>query len=51
MIDVKGSIKIIDFGFSSFITSKETKIKCFAGSPVYMSPEIILEIPFNGNYY
>jgi serine/threonine protein kinase len=48
MIDLKGNIKIIDFGFSSYPVSSKKYLKNYAGTPVYMSPELIHEIPYNG---
>lgn len=38
-------MKFTDFGFASFTQDKLTDVK---GSPVYIAPEIIEKIPYNG---
>ena len=48
MIDLNGKIKLIDFGFSTFPYTKDNLIKKFCGTPAYMSPELLNEIPYNG---
>ena len=40
MLDSKGNVKIIDFGFSTCIPN-DKKIKIFCGTPSYMAPEIV----------
>lgn len=40
LIDKKGKIKLIDFGFS-IGCSKSRKLKMFCGTPSYMAPEIV----------
>jgi cGMP-dependent protein kinase len=40
MIDDKGYIKLIDFGFAKFMNASKTYTLC--GTPEYMAPEIIL---------
>jgi serine/threonine protein kinase len=40
MLDAKGNVKIIDFGFSTCIPN-DKKIKIFCGTPSYMAPEIV----------
>ena len=41
VISNKGKIKLIDFGFSTCLLSKDQKIKIFCGTPGYMAPEIV----------
>ena len=48
MIDSKRQIKLIDFGYSSFVTSSSDYIVNYSGTPVYLAPEIIKKIPYNG---
>jgi serine/threonine protein kinase len=47
LIDSKGNIKIIDFGFSTCIPN-ERKIKMFCGTPSYMGPEIVNKVEYSG---
>eukprot|EP00916_Digyalum_oweni_P014780 GHVL01024203.1.p1 GENE.GHVL01024203.1~~GHVL01024203.1.p1 ORF type:complete len:719 (-),score=78.15 GHVL01024203.1:1037-3193(-) len=39
LLDDKNNIKIIDFGFSTFVTD-DKQLKMFCGTPSYMAPEI-----------
>jgi serine/threonine protein kinase len=48
MIDKNKNIRLIDFGFSTLIENKFTKIMKFSGTPAYMPPEIIQKIPYDG---
>jgi MAP/microtubule affinity-regulating kinase len=45
MID-RGTVKLLDFGFSCF--SKE-KLKIFCGTPSYMAPEIVSKREYMGS--
>jgi serine/threonine protein kinase len=47
LLDSKGNIKIIDFGFSTCIPN-ERKIKMFCGTPSYMAPEIVNKKEYSG---
>lgn len=47
MLDSKGNVKLIDFGFSTQIPNTQ-KIKLFCGTPSYMAPEIVKKIEFCG---
>lgn len=47
LLDHKGNIKIIDFGFSTCIPN-ERKIKIFCGTPSYMAPEIVSKKEYAG---
>lgn len=40
MLDSRGNVKLIDFGFSTQIPNTQ-KIKLFCGTPSYMAPEIV----------
>ena len=44
---VSKNIKLIDFGFSTFMPVEE-KAKMFCGTPSYMSPEIVLKKEYCG---
>lgn len=48
MIDLQSNIKIIDFGFSTFPVTPSKLLKKFSGTPVYMAPELVEEVPFDG---
>ena len=47
LLDHKGNIKIIDFGFSTCIPN-DRKIKIFCGTPSYMAPEIVSKKEYAG---
>ena len=47
MLDSRGNVKLIDFGFSTQIPNTQ-KIKLFCGTPSYMAPEIVKKIEFCG---
>ena len=47
IIDKKGSIKLIDFGFCC-CSSPDVKLKIFCGTPSYMCPEICMKREYVG---
>ena len=47
LIDKKGQIKLIDFGFCC-CSSPDTPLKVFCGTPSYMSPEIVNKREYQG---
>jgi serine/threonine protein kinase len=47
LLQGKGILKIIDFGFSTCIPS-EKKVKMFCGTPSYMAPEIVTKKEYIG---
>lgn len=47
LLDSKGNVKIIDFGFSTCIPN-EKKVKMFCGTPSYMAPEIVSKKEYSG---
>jgi MAP/microtubule affinity-regulating kinase len=47
LLDDKGAVKLIDFGFSTCIPN-DKKIKIFCGTPSYMAPEIVLKTEYCG---
>lgn len=40
LLGANNQIKLIDFGFSTFMSSNQ-KVKFFCGTPSYMAPEIV----------
>ena len=47
IIDKKGNIKLIDFGFCC-CTAPDTRLKIFCGTPSYMCPEIVMKKEYLG---
>lgn len=47
LVDDKGNIKLIDFGFSTHMP-KEQKTRIFCGTPSYMAPEIVSRKEYAG---
>lgn len=47
IIDQKGMIKLIDFGFCC-CSSNDVKLKVFCGTPSYMCPEIVMKKEYVG---
>ena len=47
IIDKKGNIKLIDFGFCC-CTAPDTRLKIFCGTPSYMCPEIVMKKEYFG---
>lgn len=45
LLTPSGEIKLIDFGFSTFVKTKQTT---FCGTPTYMAPEIIAKKEYEG---
>ena len=48
MVTSNFSVKLIDFGYSIEVTSKNDLIDNYSGTPVYLAPEIIKKTPYNG---
>jgi serine/threonine protein kinase len=48
MIKKSGAIQIIDFGYSTILSSEDEVIKSYSGTPVYLAPEIVNHKPFDG---
>lgn len=47
LLDENGTVKIIDFGFSTVVPPGK-KLKIFCGTPSYMSPEIVARKEYSG---
>merc|ERR1719171_1687055 len=47
LMDEQGTVKIIDFGFSTIIPPGK-KLKIFCGTPSYMAPEIVARKEYSG---
>ena len=47
LLDQRGNVKLIDFGFSTCIPN-DKKVKLFCGTPSYMAPEIVSKTEFCG---
>jgi serine/threonine protein kinase len=47
LIDEKGMVKIIDFGFS-VCTPPDSRLKIYCGTPSYMCPEIVTKKDYSG---
>jgi MAP/microtubule affinity-regulating kinase len=47
LLDARGNVKLIDFGFSTCIPN-DKKVKLFCGTPSYMAPEIVSKTEFCG---
>jgi serine/threonine protein kinase len=47
IIDQRGLIKLIDFGFCC-CSSSDVKLKVFCGTPSYMCPEIVMKKEYIG---
>lgn len=50
MVDAQRNVRLIDFGYSSCVNTKQDLIASYSGTPVYLAPEIIKKMPYNGNY-
>lgn len=48
MVDSRRQVRLIDFGYSTRVDSPAARISNFSGTPVYLAPEIIRKLPFNG---
>jgi len=47
LLDESGTVKIIDFGFSTIVPPGK-KLKVFCGTPSYMAPEIVARKEYSG---
>jgi serine/threonine protein kinase len=50
MIDSKRQIRLIDFGYSTRVANSNDLIANYSGTPVYLAPEIIKKMPYDGNF-
>ncbi|NWI50834.1 PAK3 kinase, partial [Calyptomena viridis] len=41
LLGMDGSVKLIDFGFCTRLTSEQTKRSSFLGSPFWLAPEML----------
>jgi serine/threonine protein kinase len=48
MIKKSGEIQIIDFGFSEMLPKPVTETFHFCGTPLYLPPEFIRQVPYTG---
>jgi len=48
MLTAEGQIKLGDFGVSAKLKSKDNKRETVIGTPFWMAPEIVSEIPYDG---
>lgn len=48
VIQESGQVKIIDFGYSTVLAGKDELVRSYSGTPVYFSPEIVKQKPFDG---
>mmetsp|Transcript_13140 Transcript_13140/g.20233 ORF Transcript_13140/g.20233 Transcript_13140/m.20233 type:complete len:288 (+) Transcript_13140:90-953(+) len=48
LVDKNYNIKILDFGFSNFISSESFRMKTLCGTLMYLAPEIFLGKQYNG---
>ena len=51
MIEPPMRIKLIDFGYSSYLTKLNEKVSSYSGTLVYMAPEVIRQTPYDGKAY
>ena len=47
LISSNGVIKLCDFGFARAMSSNTMVLKSLKGTPLYMAPEIVQELPYN----
>ncbi|RWS18449.1 sperm motility kinase 2B-like protein [Leptotrombidium deliense] len=47
LVDARGHVKLIDFGFSSRFTAGQ-KLTNFWGTPAYLAPEVVLWQAYEG---
>lgn len=48
MIKKSGQVQIIDFGFSEKLPKPYSEMFHYCGTPFYLPPEFIEEIPYTG---
>jgi serine/threonine protein kinase len=46
MLDNEGHVKITDFGLAKQVTTKAPRTSTFCGTPEYLAPEIVGEVPY-----
>jgi serine/threonine protein kinase len=49
MIDPPLQIKLIDFGYSSYLTKLNQRVSVYSGTLVYLAPEVIKQRPYDGS--
>jgi len=47
LIGAHGTVKLCDFGFARSMSNKTAVLTSIKGTPLYMSPEIVQELPYN----
>lgn len=48
MVDSRRRVRLIDFGYSTRVSHFSDVIMNYSGTPVYLAPEIIKKMPYNG---
>ena len=47
LIGAKQQVKLCDFGFARAMSNKTTVLTSIKGTPLYMAPELVKELPYN----
>ena len=48
LVSSNGTIKLCDFGFARALSSYTTVLTSIKGTPLYMAPELVQELPYDG---
>eukprot|EP00438_Fugacium_kawagutii_P013314 Skav206494 [mRNA] locus=scaffold1128:161834:163927:+ [translate_table: standard] len=49
LVSSNGTIKLCDFGFARALSSYTTVLTSIKGTPLYMAPELVQELPYDGS--